>query len=175
MTTTYERVKQAVPLEDALRFYGCNVGAGGMARCPFHGTDLHPSMNIKNNFFYCHTCGAHGDVIGLVAKLFGLRPSAAAVRLDNDFHLGLLGQRLSHAEYTEMQRQRTERETARAAFEQTYRKKTIIRQSLHYALIHEAPRRPGDFISDRYAEACRMIDYYDDWFAHHPIQKGAKD
>ena len=61
MNPIYERIKQAVPLTEAMRFYGCDPGRNGMARCPFHGDDVHPSMNVRNNFYYCHTCGEHGD------------------------------------------------------------------------------------------------------------------
>lgn len=39
----------------------------GMALCPFH-KESRPSFNIKNNFYYCHGCGEHGDVIRFVMK-----------------------------------------------------------------------------------------------------------
>lgn len=42
----------------------------GMASCPFH-EDKNPSMNVKKNFYYCHSCGEHGDVIDLAQKLNG--------------------------------------------------------------------------------------------------------
>lgn len=38
-----------------------------MARCPFH-SDGSPSLNLKNNFYYCHGCGEHGDTIDFVMK-----------------------------------------------------------------------------------------------------------
>lgn len=52
----------------------------GMASCPFH-TDKNPSMNIKNNFYYCHSCGETGDVISLVMKLENLTFAQAIKRL----------------------------------------------------------------------------------------------
>ncbi len=38
-----------------------------MAICPFHN-DKSPSLNLKKNFYYCHGCGEHGDVIDFVMK-----------------------------------------------------------------------------------------------------------
>ena len=169
MNPIYERIKQAVPLTEAMRFYGCDPGRNGMARCPFHGDDVHPSMNVRNNFYYCHTCGEHGDVIGFVARYFGLRPSGAVMKLDSDFHLGLIGKRPTRAEVSAIQREREEKARARAAFEAEYRQKTIIRQSLHHALIHQNPAQTGGELTDQYAAACRELDYYDDWFAQHPV------
>ena len=62
-----------------------------------------------------------------------------------------------------------EKARARAAFEAEYRQKTIIRQSLHHALIHQNPAQTGGELTDQYAAACRELDYYDDWFAQNPI------
>lgn len=40
----------------------------GMALCIEHD-DHYPSMNCKNNYCYCHTCGFHADTIGVYMKL----------------------------------------------------------------------------------------------------------
>lgn len=52
-------------------------------RCPFHnnGQEKKPSLNIKNNFFYCHTCGEHGDTIDLAIKLKGQNFKEAVIAL----------------------------------------------------------------------------------------------
>jgi hypothetical protein len=51
-----------------------------MAQCPFHN-DRKPSMNIRNNFFYCHACGESGDVIDFVRKRDGLSFKQAVIKL----------------------------------------------------------------------------------------------
>ena len=51
-----------------------------MATCPFH-KDNSPSLNLKNNFYYCHGCGAHGDVIDFVMKKDGLSFGQAIMKL----------------------------------------------------------------------------------------------
>lgn len=39
--------------------------------CYFH-SDKVPSMHIYKTSYYCFSCGAHGDVISLVQKIYGL-------------------------------------------------------------------------------------------------------
>lgn len=51
-----------------------------MAKCPFH-PDSSPSLNIKKNYYYCHGCGATGDVIDFVMKRDGLTFKEAVNRL----------------------------------------------------------------------------------------------
>jgi hypothetical protein len=51
------------PIENLLE-----VGRNGMALCIGHD-DKRPSMNCKNNFAYCHSCGFHADSIGIYMKL----------------------------------------------------------------------------------------------------------
>lgn len=53
---------QEYPLENLLTINR------GMALCIEHD-DHYPSMNCKNNFAYCHTCGFHADPIGVYMKL----------------------------------------------------------------------------------------------------------
>lgn len=51
-----------------------------VALCPFHD-DRTESMNIKNNFYYCHACGASGNVIKFVMERDGLTFREAIVKL----------------------------------------------------------------------------------------------
>ena len=83
----FELVKVSVTVTQAAETYGCQVGRGGMMRCPFH-EDRHPSMKLNANYFYCFGCGATGDVIDFVARLFGLSSCEAAKKLAYDFGIG---------------------------------------------------------------------------------------
>ena len=62
-----ERIRhaKAYPLEKLIRHQLF------MAKCPFHN-DSSPSLNIKNNFYYCHGCGESGDTISFVMKTAGM-------------------------------------------------------------------------------------------------------
>ncbi len=80
----FESVKAAVTVRQAAEHYGLEVGRSGMTRCPFHD-DRHPSLKLNESYFYCFGCGATGDVIDFVARLFGLSSYEAAQKLAYDF------------------------------------------------------------------------------------------
>ena len=82
--TLFELVKQKISVSDAAEHYGLQVNRNGMCSCPFH-EDQHPSMKLNERYFYCFGCGATGDVIDLVARLFGLNSYEAAQKLAQDF------------------------------------------------------------------------------------------
>ena len=82
--TWFELIKQVVRVPEAAAYYGLQVNRNGMACCPFHD-DRHPSMKLNERYFYCFGCGATGDVIDLVAKLFGLSSYEVAKTLAHDF------------------------------------------------------------------------------------------
>ena len=82
--TIYETIKAAISVKQAAKHYGLNVNRNSMACCPFHN-DRHPSLKLNEDYFYCFGCGAKGDVIDLVARLFDLSSYEAAQKLAADF------------------------------------------------------------------------------------------
>lgn len=80
----FETVKAAVTPRMAAERYGRPIQQGNMVCCPFHA-DRTPSMKLNEDYFYCFGCGATGDVIDLVAKLFNLSSYDAAKKLAYDF------------------------------------------------------------------------------------------
>ena len=83
----FETVKAAVTVKQAAEYCGLNVNRNNMVSCPFHN-DRHPSMKLNEDYFFCFGCGASGDVIDLVAKLFNLSCLEAAEKLAEDFGIG---------------------------------------------------------------------------------------
>ena len=79
----FKQVKAAVPAIQAARDHGMRVSRSGMALCPFHD-DHHPSLQLGDRY-YCHACGASGDVIDLTAKLLGISNYSAATKLARDY------------------------------------------------------------------------------------------
>lgn len=75
--TIYETIKAAISVKQAAEHYGLKVSHNGMACCPFHN-DRHPSLKLNEDYFFCFGCGAKGDVIDLVARLFDLSSYEAA-------------------------------------------------------------------------------------------------
>ncbi len=82
----FEIVKENVNLREAAELYGIDVNRYSKALCPFHN-DRHPSLYVADDHYYCFACGAHGDVIDFVSKLFQLSLYDAARKLAADFHL----------------------------------------------------------------------------------------
>ena len=80
----FTQIKMAVSVKEAAEYYGLEVNRGNMVCCPFHA-DRTPSMKLNEDYFYCFGCGATGDVIDLVAKLFNLSSYDAAKKLAYDF------------------------------------------------------------------------------------------
>ena len=83
---TYESIKAAISVKQAAEHYGLKVSRYGMACCPFHN-DRHPSLKLNEEYFFCFGCGAKGDVINFVARLFDLSSYEAAQKLTADFGL----------------------------------------------------------------------------------------
>lgn len=79
----FEQVKGCVTTRQAAESYGLRVSRNGMCRCIFHD-DRTPSMKVDARY-YCFGCGATGDVIDFVGKLFDLSPYEAARKLAADF------------------------------------------------------------------------------------------
>ena len=84
--TIYESIKAAISVKQAAEHYGLKVSRSGMACCLFHH-DRHPSLKLNEDYFFCFGCGAKGDVIDLVARLFNLTSLQAAQKLASDFGL----------------------------------------------------------------------------------------
>ena len=79
----FKKVKANVTARQAAERYGLKMNRSGMARCPFHD-DRAPSMKLDARY-YCFGCGVTGDAVDLTARLLGLTPKDAALRLAADF------------------------------------------------------------------------------------------
>ncbi|WP_330625528.1 CHC2 zinc finger domain-containing protein [Sellimonas caecigallum] len=79
----FEVVKKNVTVRQAAEFYGFKPNRSGLIRCIFHN-DRTPSMKVDRRY-YCFGCGCTGDVIDFTARLFGLTPKEAALKLADDF------------------------------------------------------------------------------------------
>lgn len=106
----FEDVKQRLNIRQVVEFYGYKVNRNGQFICAFHN-DHKPSASIKNDYFNCFVCGAGGDLITFTAKLHGLSNIDACKKLDQDFHLGLSQQPVSHIDRLKADREKVKRET----------------------------------------------------------------
>ena len=79
----FDAVKQSVTTRQAAELYGVKVRRNNMASCPFH-KDKTPSMKVDRRF-HCFGCGADGDVIDFVSRLYGISSLEAAQKIASDF------------------------------------------------------------------------------------------
>ena len=159
--TMYETIKAAVPMRQAAEHYGLKTSRNGMACCPFHH-DRHPSMKLNEDYFFCFGCGAKGDVIDLVARLFDLSGYEAAQRLASDFGIATEpGQAVAASCKPKRSHIRQFREDEMLSFR-------VLTDYLHLLedwKVRYAPKTPDDPYDDRFVEACQMhchIEYMAD-------------
>ena len=151
----FETVKSAVTVKQATEYYGCKVKRGNMICCPFHN-DRHPSMKLNRDYFYCFGCGATGDVIDFVARLFGLSNYGAAKKLAYDF--GIDPDKPPAA----IALPKPERPLLRAYRQEEVRCLRVLCDYLHLLeswKVQYTPKTPEDVLDDRFVEACQMLDY----------------
>ena len=161
--TMYETIKAAVPMKQAAEHYGLKVSRNGMACCPFHD-DRHPSLKLNEDYFFCFGCGAKGDVIDLVVRLFDLSGYEAAQRLATDFGIATgLGEAVAVAVSSKPKRPyiRQFREDEMLCF----RVLTDYLYLLEDWKVRYAPKTPDEPYDDRFVEALQMhchIEYMAD-------------
>ena len=152
--TIYETIKAAISVKQAAEHYGLKVNRNGMACCPFHN-DRHPSLKLNEDYFFCFGCGAKGDVIDFVARLFDLTSLQAAQKLAADF--GLDPKPPTAAAMVKPKRPyiRQFREDEMLCFR-------VLTDYLHLLedwKVRYAPKTPEDALDDRFVEACQMHCY----------------
>ena len=150
--TIYETIKAAISVKQAAEHYGLKVSRKGMACCLFHH-DRHPSLKLNEDYFFCFGCGAKGDVIDLVARLFNLSSYEAAQKLAADFGISYEpGQSVETAYKPKRPHIRQFREDEMLCFR-------VLTDYLHLLedwKVRYAPRTPDEPYDDRFVEACQM-------------------
>ena len=156
--TIYENIKAAISVKQAAEHYGLKVNRSGMTCCPFHN-DRHPSLKLNEDYFFCFGCGAKGDVIDLVAKLFNLSSYDAAKKLADDFGIDPdkppAAAALRKPKYP----------LAKAFQKEEIHCQRILCDYLHLLAhwkVQYAPKTPDDTLDDHFVEACQMLDYIED-------------
>ncbi len=150
----FKTLKASVTVAQAAEHYGLHASHNGMCNCPFHD-DRRPSMKLNRDYFYCFGCGATGDVIDFVARLFGLSSYEAAKKLAYDFGID------------------TGTHPAAVALKKPYPLAQAFRNDemycqrvlcdylhlLEHWKIEYAPQLADDNPDNRFVEACRMTEY----------------
>ena len=113
-------------------------------------------MKLNERYFYCFGCGATGDVIDLVARLFGLSSYEAAQKLAQDFGIG------PDKPPAAIALPKPERPLLKAYRQEEARCLRVLCDYLHLLeswKVQHAPKTAADALDDRFVEACQMLDY----------------
>lgn len=112
-----EEIKTRLKIDEVIEKYGFSKNSGGFICCPFHNEKT-PSLKIYsgNDSWHCFGCGANGDIITFVRKLYNLNFKSAISKLNDDFRLYLpLDRPLTLKERDEMIRADRARKVRREA------------------------------------------------------------
>ena len=151
----FEIVKENVNLWEAAELYGIDVNRYSKALCPVHN-DRHPSLYVADDHYYCFACGAHGDVIDFVSKLFQLSLYDAARKLAADFHLS--PDKPPSAAALHAKRIRTESQQLKANERLCFSVLSDYARVLRDWKVQYAPQSPAEAPDERFVEACHKLD-----------------
>lgn len=84
----FEQTKNRLNISDVVNYYGVQLNRSNFACCPFHA-ERTASFKVYPNAYKCFGCGASGDAISFVMKLFSLTGINAVKKLNTDFSLNL--------------------------------------------------------------------------------------
>lgn len=158
----FSQIKSSLTMADVVERYGFEAKRGVML-CPFH-SDSHPSLKIYpgSRGWHCYVCDEGGSVIDFVAKLFHLNARQAAIRLDNDFRLGLSTEKPDRRAVNEWVEKRRREQYALDAYRAKY--DANCREAY---LIRSVPKPPPDSpLWGEYAALLGRLDYLDNyWFS----------
>ena len=149
-------VKTSINTREAAEHYGIEVNRYGKALCPFHN-DRHPSMVVYDDHYHCFACGEHGDVIDLVANLYGLPVLDAANKLAYDF--GISQDKPPTKEMEEKLNKKSEAQRLRENEKLCFSALLAYMKLLQEWKVLYAPRTPEDEPDDRFVQACHKLDY----------------
>ncbi|MEG1684046.1 MAG: CHC2 zinc finger domain-containing protein [Oscillospiraceae bacterium] len=146
-------------MDRVVRFYGFEVNRSGFLRCPFH-QEKTASCKLYDKNFVCFGCGKKGSVIDFVMALYDITFQQAVLRLNADFCLGLSGDLPSPLARSKLLAERRREAQERKRAEDAYTAMTN-----RYRDLWEAKK--AGYEHPLYAEACKNLDYLDDWLETH--------
>lgn len=155
----YEQIKSRLSMDSVARRFGFEPNRARFIACPFHREDT-ASCKLYENSFYCFGCGVGGDVIKFVSSLCNLTAQQAALRLNNDFCLGLSNKKPSRTEYQKFVKKQNEENRKLEKYRAEFRQKTQ-----EFKLIRSLPRPQTEDEGERYAKHLARLDYLENyWF-----------
>jgi len=162
-------IKDRVSTPELFAFYGFQRNRGGFINCPFH-EEKTGSMKVYDGSqgYHCFGgCGAHGDIINFVQKLFRISFKDALAKINDDFHLGLpIGVSIDDEKYRHVMEEAALRRERADAFKKTrvrlqsaYESASSDWTRLDIQLRKYAPKTAEDSPDPMFMEALQKIGY----------------
>lgn len=82
-------IRDRLTCEEVIEHFGFEPNRSMNILCPFH-QEKTPSLHIYPDGWHCFGCGASGDCIDFVMRLYNIPFVQAVALMDSSFHLGLL-------------------------------------------------------------------------------------
>ena len=170
-----DRIRNGADIVDVISHYTSVQKHGRQYRCicPFHD-DHDPSLkiNTERQIYKCFVCGAGGDLITFTAKLHGLSNIDACKKLDQDFHLGLSQQPMSHIDRLKADRERAKRQAElkrQKEIENLIQRTGLVLASYHCYLWQGKQLYPYEHIRHiRALQELTQAQYYLDCYDENP-------
>lgn len=124
-----EQIKDRLTIREVCERYGVHFDSHGRALCPFHD-DHHPSANIKGEKFHCSVCDIHGDIFDFTQRMFNISFRQAMLRLNEDFGLGLLGQKPDPVKLQQWRRKKAREAAELAAYRAEYDHNVLLHRKI---------------------------------------------
>lgn len=106
-----QKIAELVDIRRVMEDSGIVFNCKSFCRCFLHNEKT-ASMSIKNNHYKCFGCGAYGGPIDFIMEYEGISFKQALVRLDSQYHLGVIGRRPSYRERLQERENRRMREVS---------------------------------------------------------------
>lgn len=153
-------------MQDVLARYISEFTGKRRIPCPIHnGKD--DNFTYDERGFMCFSCGARGSVIDFVMLYFGINIQQAAVRLDSDFRLGIIGSKPDPVLANRAIAARREAERALRNYRAEYDHNIAEYRRLWFARGEKAPTSPTEKLDPGYVEALDRLPELDYWFNTH--------
>lgn len=153
----YEDIKRLVPMRELIGHYGFEINRQGFIKCPFHDEDT-ASMKVYPDSCYCFGCNTGGDAVSFTARLFHIKNSQAALKINNDFRLGLGGSKPKiHSDNSYLRKQAEEKRRLEA-YRKEHNEKAEEFRRLFYGMNKEKDVW-------KKAEMQSRLDYLEYWFS----------
>jgi DNA primase len=161
MNNLSDLIKSRLTIQEVCERYGMNFDTRGRATCMFHD-DQHPSGSMKNNRYHCFVCDLHMDVFDFTMRLFNISFAQAILRLNEDFGLGLCGQKPDRRALERFRREQADKAATLAACRAEYDRNVELHRYIWWALHGDKPRTWRDVW--RRADWMAKIEYLEWWF-----------